>query len=88
MARELTEEQRRALARVQELNLERRRLRTTLEADVRREMEARTRKAAEAEARAVAAAVAAGVSKRRIGVEGLHTRDPYAVPTALAALES
>lgn len=86
-ARALTDEQRRALELVGRLNLERRKLRDTLEDELRREYEERLRKAHLAEAQAVAQAIQVGVPKARIGQDGLHTRDPHAVRLALRVLE-
>lgn len=88
MASALTTDQERALEEVRKRNLKRRTMRATLEADLRAELEARLEKAARDEATAVAEAVRLGVSKARVGREGLGTRDPYAVYRALEVAAS
>lgn len=60
--------------------------RATLEADIRAEV-ARQLSALEVKrAEAVRRAVVAGVPKRRIGAEGLHTSDPHAVYAVVGSL--
>lgn len=83
----LTAEQHLALGAVAAADEEWRAARRTLEARLRAELSARVAELERRRAVAVRAAHEAGVPKRRIGVEGLHTSDPRAVYSVLGLSE-
>lgn len=85
---DLSVEQRLALDDVRRNKAARTDLRAKLESEYRERVKRETEAAELALSRSVRRAVELGVPKRRIGVEGLSTRDPYSVNRVLERTEN
>lgn len=87
MSRRLTADQEHLLAEVQIAHAARQNARSAAEQEARRMIAERMHTAEVAESRAVRRAMDAGVSRRRVGIEGLGTSDYHTVTKVLAVTE-